>query len=453
LFIFFTAECSVCSLPDALKNYVEFARQQKSRNGQAEAVTLIFDFNFARTDILDQLQQAQIDAPAYIANEELTAVSDLGRLKSFDNGQVVAVRVDGEGTILKLSSLDTLRAEAQSANAPAASAETARTSQRAAVPGKPHAAFAEMFPSVALAAYDVTSHGGKSFVTDLEGNRILVFNADGRLEKEIGRIGSGPGRLLHPGYIDIGRDGTIYVQDGGNDRIERFSAEGQYLGDFTTTDYEGFAVGARNEIYLGQPEKGSLVTVYSETGKPLRSFGQLKKYSDLYGPQQVLKDAAYKVAANRVRLSVDGDGNIYVSFLLAPLLQKYSPDGKLLFERTLEGGKIDFLKKVLETKKYISTGRDGVEARTIALDPIIDPATGNILVMLVDGSIYVADREGRKIDILYEQRNRELMPFYPFMAGLGANGEVIVIPFQQRRCFKLISPDNSKDGVVARAMM
>jgi DNA-binding beta-propeller fold protein YncE len=305
---------------------------------------------------------------------------------------------------------------------------------------------------VALAAYDVTSHGGKSFVTDLEGNRILVFNADGQLEREIGRIGSGPGRLLHPGYIGIAPDGTIYVQDGGNDRVERFSAEGQYLGEFPMTDFEGFAVGTRSEIYLGQPEKGSLVTVYSETGRPLRSFGQLKKYSDLYGAQHAVKDEAFKVAANRVRLSVDDDGNIYVSFLLAPLLQKYSPDGKLIFERKLEDEKIDFLKKVLETKKYISTGRDGVEARTIALDPVVDPASGNILVMLVDGSIYVADRDGRKINIIDEQRDRELMPFYPFMSGLSANGEVVVIPFQQRRCYRLVSPpQDSKDSAVARA--
>jgi hypothetical protein len=439
-FIFFTAECSVCSLPDYLKSYAEFERQRKSQPGTPQAATLVFDFNFSRTDVLDQLLQFKIDTPAYIANEELTAISDLGRLKSFDNGQVVAAEVDGGGTIIKLSSFDALRAESRSAAESAELSRPARSAQPAVAPEKPRAAFEEMFHAVPLAAYDIASHGGEYFVTDSEGNRILVFGADGRLRREIGKIGSGPGRLLHPGYIDIGSDGTIYVQDGGNHRVERFSADGTYLGDFPMGDYEGFAIGSRGEIYLGRPEAGALVTAYSNTGQPLRSFGRLKKYSDVYGPQSADKDEAYKIAFNRVRLTTDREGNVYVSFLLAPLLQKYSPDGTLLFERNLEGDKIDFLKKVLETQKYLSTGRDGVEARTITLDPVVDPATGNILVMLVDGSVYVADRDGRRISIVYEQTDQRLKPFYPFMAGLGVNGEVIVVPFQQKRCYRLVPP-------------
>lgn len=439
LFIFFTAECSVCSLPDYLKVYAEFERRRKTRGGKAMAVTLVFDFNFSRTDVLDQLQQLKIDAPAYIANEELTAVSDLGRMKSFDNSQVVAVETDGSGAVTKFTSFDALTAQAETEAAPVERPRPAHDSPDAVAPDKPHAAFEEMFHAIPLAAYDVASHGGEYFVTDIEGNRILVFGADGKLKREIGQIGSGPGRLLHPGYIDVGPDGTIYVQDGGNHRIERFSSDGGYLGEFPTTDYEGFAVGARGEVYLGQPEKGGLVTVYSDVGKPLRTFGQLKKYSDTYGPQTTYKDDAYKIAFNRVRLATDRQGNVYVSFLLTPLIQKYSPDGKLLFERHLEGDKIDFLKKVLETHKYLSTGRDGVEARTITLDPVVDPVTENILVMLVDGSVYVADRDGRRLGIIYEQREQRLKPFYPFMAGLGINGEIIIIPFQQKRCYKLVS--------------
>jgi hypothetical protein len=438
-FLFFTAECSVCSLSDYLRNYAEFEQHRRSPGGAAEPVVLVFDFNFPRIDVLDQLRLHKIESPAYIANEELTAVADLGRMKSFDNGQVVAAQTDGKGSILKLSSFDALRPEAPAApgDIPAMAGDVMAESPRS---GGPRAAFKEMFGAVPLAAYDVASHGGKYFVTDVEGNRILVFDENMHLEREIGRIGSGPGRLLHPGYIDVGRDGTLYIQDGGNDRIQRLSASGEYLGELRTADYEGFAVGAGDEIYLGQPESGSLVTVYSKDGQALRSFGQLKKYSDIYGPQSASKDEAHKIAVNRVRLTTDGEGNIYVSFLNAPLLQKYSPHGELIFERRLEGDKIAYLQKVLETKKYISTGREGVEARAIALDPLVDRTIGHILVLLVDGSIYVADRDGRKIDIIYEQTDLGLKPFYPFMAGLGVKGEVVIIPFQHKRCYRLVTP-------------
>src|SRR2546423_4427390 len=100
------------------------------------------------------------------------------------------------------------------------------------------------------------------------------------VEREIGRMGAGPGRFFHPGGVEVARDGTIYVQDGGNSRIERFTPDGGYLGEFHTARFEGFALGAQKEIYVGQPEEGHLITVYSSAGEKLRSFGQLKKYSD-----------------------------------------------------------------------------------------------------------------------------------------------------------------------------
>jgi hypothetical protein len=63
--------------------------------------------------------------------------------------------------------------------------------------------------------------------------------------------------------------------------------------------------------------------------------------------------------------------------MLAPILQKYNPEGALLFERRLEGPEIDNLTRILVTDtpdKYISFGYDGLDARVIVLDPIVDHA-------------------------------------------------------------------------------
>jgi len=76
--------------------------------------------------------------------------------------------------------------------------------------------------------------------------------------------------------------------------------------------------------------------------------------------------------------------------------------------------------------------------RIIALDPVIDPANGNIMVPLVDGSIYVTDREGNKVSLLRPAwANRGDGTFRPFVAGLGANREFMVTPFPPRHWYRL----------------
>lgn len=112
---------------------------------------------------------------------------------------------------------------------------------------------------------------------------VIVLNERFEIQREIGGIGSAPGRLFRPGAIDVSEDGIIYVQDGGNERIQSFSIDGTHLAAFATGQYMGFAAGIQGEIYLGQPEKGALISVYSREGKLLRSFGKLKLYSDSHG--------------------------------------------------------------------------------------------------------------------------------------------------------------------------
>jgi DNA-binding beta-propeller fold protein YncE len=52
-------------------------------------------------------------------------------------------------------------------------------------------------------------------------------------EKSFGSAGSGPGQFNHPVGVAVNEaTGDVYVLDRGNDRVERFSATGAYLGQF-----------------------------------------------------------------------------------------------------------------------------------------------------------------------------------------------------------------------------
>jgi hypothetical protein len=438
LFIFFTADCSVCSLPGYLEKFSVAERSHQSKLAQGQDAVLIFDFNFSRTDVLEQLDAHHISSPAYISREELSAVTELGKTEALEDEEVIAVQTDSQRNILRIAPLSSLGSPDKSAASSTLHQAAADTNQ---------SLFEPAFRNIPLSAYDVATHGGKYFVTDFKSNSVLIINEKMEVGGGIGRIGSGPGRLFRPGGIDVASDGTIFVEDGGNQRVEQFNENGNYVGEFPTTNHEGFAVGKQKEVYLGQPEEGHLITVYSATGKKLRSFGQLKKFSQEYGPTFAEQDDQYAVAVNRVRLSVDGHGDLYVSFMLLPLLQKYSPDGKLLFERRIEGTEIDELKEAIRRSKYLSTGRDGVDARIIALDPVIDQAGEHIFVPLIDGSVYVADMSGRRLCLLHPQvQLKSGQTFYPFIAGLGARGELLVTPFPPKHWYKLVTPTGNMCG-------
>jgi len=443
-FVFFTAECSVCSLPGYLEDFGKFEQAQLRQLGNSNSSVLVFDYNFSITEVLNQLQAHNINAPAYIANEELPAVSDLMHGERNDE-PVVAVRTDRNGVVLDISPLKSFIARVS----------TPAGSDRRANPAPNEARYEEVFKDIPLTAYDVAAYRGKYILTDVTGNRIFILNGKMQVEREFGKIGSGPGRLFRPGSVDVSQDGTIFVEDGGNERIVKFNLAGDYLGELRPGSYEGFAVNANNELYLGQPEEGHLITVYSSDGKKLRSFGQLKTFSEVRGPAFADKDLPFKFAINRVRLATDRAGNVYASFTFTPLLQKFSPDGRLLFETRLEGQEIEDLKVAVQKRKYITSPVEGpADGRIIALDPVIDPITGNILVPLVDGSIYVADAMGQRIDFLRPRTSQPAnQTFYPFVAGLGAKGEFLINPFPPKRWYRLTIPLQSDAKAANRALI
>ena len=73
---------------------------------------------------------------------------------------------------------------------------------------------------------------GHLFIADGYGNsRILEYTPDGNRVKQWGKPGTGPGEFHLPHAIQIDSEGTIYVADRENGRIQKFDLDGHFLGE------------------------------------------------------------------------------------------------------------------------------------------------------------------------------------------------------------------------------
>jgi DNA-binding beta-propeller fold protein YncE len=75
---------------------------------------------------------------------------------------------------------------------------------------------------------------GDLLISDGYGNaRVHRFSRDGRLLHSWGEPGDGPGQFHVPHGIAIDRDGTVFVADRENSRIQLFAIDGTYLSKWT----------------------------------------------------------------------------------------------------------------------------------------------------------------------------------------------------------------------------
>jgi hypothetical protein len=95
---------------------------------------------------------------------------------------------------------------------------------------------------------------GDFYVSDGYGNaRIHRFAPDGRLLHSWGEPGSGPGQFHVPHGIAVDREGTVYVADRENSRIQIFTAEGAYQGEWTDVARPcQLAIGRAGWIYIAE---------------------------------------------------------------------------------------------------------------------------------------------------------------------------------------------------------
>lgn len=260
---------------------------------------------------------------------------------------------------------------------------------------------------------------GRVWAADASG-RFFIFDASGRLIETWGERGEGPGefRFVAGNSSNNARwqvkaellflaDGSFYVMDPANNRIQRFSADRRFLGAWGTGDG---GVAAPSGLALRGPDE----LIVSYIGR-----SELHRF-DLDGHFLGILDLG--LGQQTSHLAVDGKGRIHVAMELPPqanarprgLVRVFDADGNPLGafgaqEPGFGGLSYDFALVIDELGRYVVA--DEWNQRVIVFSPEGKPILtwgergtsagrfnrANDVSLGPDGSVYVADRLNRRL--------------------------------------------------------
>ena len=248
---------------------------------------------------------------------------------------------------------------------------------------------------------------GYFFVFDRRGHAVYTIDPDRAGARRIVEVGQEEGRIIQPGGFDSAADGSFVVADipRGQERIQIFGPAALRTGGFFIAgravpqvilgNYGVTGISALQysggSVFVSEPERGSLITEYSTSGIAQRTIGRLRATG--YEQERDLH-----LAMNAGLPLIDPTGGFYFVFLTGqPMFRKYDADGRLVFERHIEGREIDDLLSAQPTKW--PTRR--VEDREVPfVQPLIRAASvdpqGQLWVSMIVPYTYVYDTHGDK---------------------------------------------------------
>lgn len=219
---------------------------------------------------------------------------------------------------------------------------------------------------------------GTVYVADTRGNRIEKFSADGQFIKAWGTLGkledntAGNGTFNEIWGIGVDSQGFVYATDTWNHRIEKFTADGEFVkawGTFGLADAgldamwgpRGLTIDNEDNVYVADTGNKRIL-VFDKDGNPLRQIGAA-------GALEGQLDEPTDVA-------VSSDGRIFVADTWNQRIQVFSQDGTVLGKWSIEG----WFSQSLDNKPYLA-----VDAKNHVY--VSDPEGYRVLVFS-DGGLF-----------------------------------------------------------------
>lgn len=167
------------------------------------------------------------------------------------------------------------------------------------------------------------SPAGEVYVADSGNDRVQRFAADGAFVGAWGSTGAGDGQFNEPRGVAVGPDGTVFVTDTTNNQVSAFTAAGVFLrrwgttgsGDGQFNDPRGVAVGADGTVFVTDTTNRQ-VSAFTSEGVFVRRWGASGS-----GDGQLVEPRSVAVAA---------DGTVYVADMINMRVTAFTSAGVYL---------------------------------------------------------------------------------------------------------------------------
>ncbi|MDD8024996.1 MAG: 6-bladed beta-propeller [Acidobacteriota bacterium] len=188
---------------------------------------------------------------------------------------------------------------------------------------------------------------GTAYVSDWGDVCIRVFDARGKLLRQVGRKGQGPGEYDVPFYFDVDGQGRIYVLDMRSMRVTRFDPAGKFEAGFRLEKIASqIRVDGRGRIFAGEMSVGEpnysaefkiverLLTIvrYDPDGRNAIRIGPFKSekmsMKGMPGGGIVSGSSPFSPQAG---WGIDPDGRLWLGHSETYEIGVLDPDGKPLF--------------------------------------------------------------------------------------------------------------------------
>jgi hypothetical protein len=277
---------------------------------------------------------------------------------------------------------------------------------------------------------------GNYLVFDRRGHSVHGVDAGMSAVRRLVALGHEEGRVIRPIAFSAAADGSFVVADapGGRQRLQVFTADGQRLRGFFLPDrsdplivfgalvlngigsvhYDG------DTILMNQTAAGSLIVEYLIDGTVKRTIGALRTTA-------FENDEALRSALNTGLPLVHPDGGLYFVFQTGePRFRRYAADGRLIFERTIQGRELDGVVAAQPTR-WPTRRRGDREYPVVA--PVVRAAAvdrdGRLWVTLVVPFTYVFDQDGEKVRVV---QFRGAGMIAPTSLSFSPGGKLLVTP-------------------------